>query len=144
MLRPGFTDEQRSALQAVARHLLANFKYEKDSDRFGLEDYWEDQSDRPLPLRGPLVGDCEQFAMMAQREANRLGLPARLIACWTETKDGHCITEVSSKDGKEAYYFDNRKRGLVTRTGLLGYRFYSASPWNPKPGETRPWVLLKT
>lgn len=144
MLKPGFTDKQTSDLQAMARRVHANFKYEYDSKRFGLTEYWEDQSNIPMPVRSQFLGDCEQFAMISVMEANRLGIAARLVICLTETGEGHCIAEICSADGKAAYYLDNRKRGLAVRSDLKGYSFYSASPWNPKRGETRPWLRLKT
>lgn len=139
----GFAEKEKDLLGQMARRLHANFKYEYDKDRFGLTEYWEDQSSIPMPVRAPFQGDCEQFAMVAVYEANRLGIAGRLVICLTETGEGHCIAELCSSDGKEAYYMDNRKRGLLVRSQLAGYKFYSASPWNPKRGETRPWHVLK-
>lgn len=140
----GFTKEEVANLVRIHRDLLRLFTYRTDLETHGLADYWEDdQVLLPTVLHNvPFTGDCEEFAMVSLHRAMDLGFDARLVIGWTETHEGHCLCEVVSRDMTQAYYLDNRKLGLVTRSGLPGYTFYSASPYNPQKGDTRPWVLL--
>ena len=89
-------------------------------------------------------GDCEEFARAAMLETrNRPSLKARLVACIVETGEGHCVCEISNADGSDAFILDNRQHQLVQYNTLPHYTFVCASPWNPQPGESRPWLMLQ-
>lgn len=141
----GFTDAMHQTLKEIQRQTLAVFTYESDRAQWGLDEFWEDdQWLLPAVMYDkPLKADCEAFAMVCMRKVIAAGFKARVILCLTETKEGHAICEVTSEDGTQAYYFDNRRHVLATRQSLIGYYFYSASPWNPTPGDTRPWNLIE-
>lgn len=141
----GFSEQAHETLRHIQITTLEQFTYETDKAQWGLNEYWEDDQ-WLLPAvihNAPLKADCEAFAMVCMRKAMAAGFKARLIVCLTETKEGHAICEVSSNDNAEAYYFDNRRRGLAARQALVGYYFYSASPWNPVPKDSRPWNLIE-
>lgn len=138
---PGFTLREVQDLRAIKNRMDTDFVYETDEAKHQMTDYWEDDAVLASAVKNSIrwTSDCEEFAMVGMRKAIALGFMARLVVCLTETKEGHCICEVESHDGLEAYYIDNRKKGLATRDQLVNYAYYAVSPWNPKPGETRPW-----
>lgn len=140
----GFTSKQRDELSAIHDEVFNNFTYVDDQTSHGVADYWEDDKVL-LPAvtkNAPIKGDCEEFAMVCMRKAIAAGYQSRLVVCLDETNNGHCIAEVISSDATQAYYFDNRRKTLATRQSLIGYTFYSVSPFNPQPGENRPWELV--
>ena len=142
----GFNSEEMDHLQALFRTVKEIFKYRSDQDTYHVADYWADDK-MLLPSvdgRVPFEGDCEDYAMTCMHRAMNEGFDARLVVCWTETNEGHCICEVAAPDHKQALYLDNRQTRAVFRSKLKGYRFYSVSPWNPIPADTRPWHLVKT
>lgn len=140
----GFTDKQYAQLEAMHAEVFRNFTYVDDQTSHGMADYWEDdQVLKPAVTKNsPIKGDCEEFAMICMRKAMAAGYQARLVVCLDELNEGHCICEVVSADVTQAYYFDNRRQHLATRQSLIGYTFYSVSPFNPQPGEKRPWELV--
>ncbi len=140
----GFTTRDVDTLTAIKHDVQKSMTYITDQDKWRMVDYWEsDQVLLPTVLNNKRIAtDCEEMAMVSMRKAIDAGYKARLIICLDEIKEGHCICEVVSADGTQAYYFDNRRLGISTQQGLTGYFFYSGSPWNPQPGDQRPWVLI--
>lgn len=132
-------------IRQLHRRLFDRFKYVTDKVKHGMEEFWEgDEAVQKFLTGSNFYGDCEEYArtaMMAVRE--RPSLKVRLIACLTEKGEGHCICEVSNLNGTDAFFFDNRQHTLVQQHQLRGYVFVCASPWNPVPGEERPWVMLE-
>lgn len=140
----GFTQKDIDMLETLKAQVEHEFTYETDQDKFGLDDYWEDDKVLKPSVVGnsPISADCEEYAMISMRKAVAAGFKARLVIGLDETKAGHCICEVASSDGTQSYFFDNRRKVIATQHNLLGYYFYSCSPWNPTPGDTRPWNLI--
>jgi predicted transglutaminase-like cysteine proteinase len=137
----GFPKGALVKLEKIKAELTRQHNYITDGKKFKMVDYWESDAVLAPMVDGQrdLNTDCEEYAIVAMRKAHIDGFHARLVVCLDETGEGHCICEVSSDDGTEAYYFDNRKQRVVTQAGLKGYQFYSVSPWDPQPRETRPW-----
>ena len=139
-----FTKQQVEQLKNIHKQLLSQFTYKTDQDKRNTVEYWEGVGvHRPTgPSNAPFTGDCEEFAMVAVQKVNAAGFSARLVICWVETGEGHCIAEVSTEDGDESYFMDNRQRKLSMQQELKGYRFHSVSPWNPQPGDQRLWYRV--
>lgn len=140
----GFTPAQFNKLSSLFLTAFGQFTYETDRSKYGVEEYWE-QITRTSPevrTRMPLKGDCEAFAMLCMQKLINAGFNARLVVCRTERGEGHCICEVVSSDSQEAVYFDNRRTRVSQRRDLTGYTFLAVSPYNPVPGETRPWHAI--
>ncbi len=137
-----FTDRQVNQLKRIHAELMDRMTYQTDLEKFKVVDYWEGAA--AIRPSGSFRGDCEEFSMLAVMKARQLGLNARLVVCRDETGEGHCIAEVADPKLLTSYFFDNRQRRLVTLKELAHYRFYSVSPWNPLPGDTRPWVRVAT
>lgn len=138
----GFDHGAYGALTSLHRDIREKFTYRSDKDKWGLVEHWEDSSTlRNLRSSGvtKFTGDCEEFAMVAMDNAMRLGFNARLVTCYTENGEGHCLCEVASSDFTEAYYLDNRFVRLAASADIAKYKIVSVSPWNPQAGETRPW-----
>lgn len=140
-----FTKSNVQQLKNIHEKLLSQFTYVDDTTKKRTLDYWEGAGvHRPTgPVNAPFNGDCEEFAMVAVQAVRAAGYNARLAICLTETNEGHCIAEVSTPDGDESFFMDNRQRKLSTRQQLGGYRFHSVSPWNPMPGDTRLWYRVE-
>lgn len=145
----GFSDADFETLDALQKDTLKSFTYSLEPKQEGMKlyqvaDYW--QTDTVLKgsvlFNKPFKGSCDSFAAVCLRKAELAGFTGRLVVCLDELKEGHCIAEIVSKDGTQAYYFDNRRTGIAAQQGLIGYYFLGASPWNPQPGDTRPWVLI--
>lgn len=137
----GFSTQQRDQLRQIHADTLRAFTYKYDKDKWKVEDFWEGEKllKSAIADGARFTGDCEDFATVCLHRAIAAGYDARLVVCWVETGEGHAICEVASEDDTEAWFFDNRRRTLVNRNGLEGYRFHSVGPWNPKPGDTRLW-----
>ena len=140
-----FSKQDLTKLGVIHSLIVKHFVYTSDFKKFKLAEYWEGDVLGKAMLKGSLKlkGDCEEYAMTCMRKCVDSGYSARIVACMTETNEGHAICEVASPDGKAALYFDNRRQRIVRREELQGYRFLSCSPWNPKPRENRPWTVVR-
>ena len=139
-----FTEAEFHQLRRLKDEMERLHTYVSDRKKWSVNEYWEND---PVILASalhnvPLRSDCEDYAMTAMHKAMALGFNARLAVCYVETGEGHCICEVASRDGTQAYYLDNRFPALRTLGQLHGYRFLSVSPWNPQPGDKRPWLQV--
>lgn len=142
----GFEHGAYGALSTLHREVREKFIYRTDKEKWGLLEHWEDSTTlKNLRTSGvpKFTGDCEEFAMVAMDNAIHQGYNARLVTCFTETGEGHCLCEVASADFTEAYYIDNRFVRLAVDVDIAKYKIVSVSPWNPKPAETRPWQRAK-
>jgi predicted transglutaminase-like cysteine proteinase len=137
-----FTPNEFILLCSIQNRAAHGLKYISDLDKWHLTDYWE--PDKLLLPMAELQVDCEDYARACMLRSMAYGFTARLIVCTDETGAGHCICEVTDDEKDEAYYFDCRQEDLAVRSDLKKYSFYSASPWNPQPGEKRPWVRIST
>lgn len=137
----GFRPTDHAELEKVKSSLRYQDKYLAGLHRWLISEYWE--NDLLLcTLRDSQIHfslESEEYSMQVLRRLDALGFKARLLICIDEGGEGHCICEVSSNDGFEAYYFDNRRTKIVTLFGLGEYKFIAMSPWNPEVGDTRPW-----
>lgn len=140
----GFTPAQRNDLTSLFNIAYGQFHYQTDKAQFGVEEYWELITANSPQVRGrvKLTGDCEAFAMLCMQKLMARNFAARLVVCRTERGDGHCICEVVSDDSQEAAYFDNRRTHVSSRKDLKGYTFVAVSPYNPTPGDRRPWKMV--
>lgn len=132
-----FSPTQMDVLHAIDADVRRRFTYESDSQKWHLVDYWE--PDVTLTKGLDLRADCEDYARKAMLLVMAAGMKARLVVCLDGNHDGHCICEVTDAKEEQAYYFDCGKKYLATRDQLVNYQFIAVSPWNPQPGETRPW-----
>ena len=137
----GFLILQYDAIRRILEKAHENFFYVTDEKKWKVAEYWEGEKLLQAAIEGNVRfrGDCEDFAVVCMGKLRAKNLKARLVICKTETGEGHCICEVASDDMKEAYFLDNRYKTLQTRRQLKGYTFHSTSPWNPQPGDRRPW-----
>lgn len=142
----GFDRGEYGVLSDLHRQILEKFNYMTDQDKHGMIERWEDSSTLKNIGRAGVskfTGDCEEFSLVSMDKARALGFNVRMVVCRVETGEGHAICEVASKDYVQAYYFDNRQLKLVVASELKQYRFVAVSPWNPEPGDDRPWLKVK-
>lgn len=142
----GFDRGDFGKLSDLHREIREKFVYLSDKEKWDAIEHWEDASTlKNIGKAGvsKFTGDCEEFALVSMDKAKDLGYHARLVVCRDELGEGHCISEVASPDYSEAYYFDNRKVQLATRTDLAKYQFLAVSPWDPVPADERPWLRVK-
>lgn len=140
----GFTSEDLDKLKRIQSDTLRQFTYASDMETHGVAEYWPSFKDIGSAAlhNAPFKEDCDGFAIVCMDKAALAGFPVRLVVCLDELGEGHCICEVSSRDKTQAYYFDNRRHAPVTAGGEVGYKFLAVSPYNPQPGEQRPWELV--
>ena len=140
-----FRKDEVAKLREIQRAVFREFTYVTDAEKHKLREYWEGAAAVAPAINGTraFTGDCEEFAMVALQKVRLKGFDARLVSCWDETGAGHCLTEVTTDEGEETYYIDNRIDHLATLDDLDGYKFYAVSPWNPMPGDQRQWYLVQ-
>lgn len=140
-----FTEDQSKALAGMYNSIRHDFTYIDNPNAVDeLKNHWEPDSElKPAELKAVgFKGICESFARVAMSRCSDAGYKARLVVCYDEVKEGHCICEVADAMEQEAYYFDNRQTHLAVLNDLKGYTFLGVSPWNPVPGDHRPWQLV--
>ncbi|QVD49196.1 hypothetical protein LUCX_126 [Xanthomonas phage vB_XciM_LucasX] len=141
----GFARGAYGQLSDLHRQIREKFTYITDQQKHGMVERWEDSSTLLNIGRSGVTrftGDCEEFALVAADGARRYGYNVRLVVCYVETGEGHCLCEVASEDFTEAFYLDNRQIKLSTRDDLKKYKFVAVSPWNPEPRDERPWMKV--
>lgn len=141
----GFDRGDYGRLADLHRDILEKFTYMSDQEKFGMVEHWQDEVTlKNIGRTGvtKFTGDCEEFARVSVDKARAAGYNARLVVCYVETGEGHALCEVASKDFAEAYFFDNRQHKIVVAEELIAkrYKFVAVSPWNPVPGDDRPWM----
>lgn len=140
----GFPISHYDYIKHWHKQLLSRFNYVSDQSQFQVPEYWINDADLKAMVDGKrFKGDCEEFARACMLKYREIGLKARLVVCTVETGEGHCVCEVVSADGKEAYIADNRFTSIMTSDRMKGYTFLGASPWNPEPGDKRNWTAIK-
>jgi hypothetical protein len=143
----GFTPEQVTQLQDIQKETLGQFQYNLETtiDGKNVLDYWPTSHDvlDAVAKDAKFQGICSTFAVVCMDKAKAAGYNVRLVVCYDELKEGHCICEVACTDESEAYYFDNRRQFLATLTDEKGYQFLGVSPWNPVPSDPRPWNIVE-
>lgn len=140
----GFAPDQLQQLQHIQVETLRHFVYTSDQVTHGLVEYWPTFNDVKSAIldNATFREDCDGFAIVCMNRAMQAGFKARLVVCQVETGEGHCICEVTSYDETQAYYFDNRRKTLVAAKDEINYKFVAVGPWNPQPGDQRPWHLV--
>lgn len=141
----GFKNDQLDQLKRIHHQVTYRFEYKNDIELWGKIEHWDDDFTIMNAVTNGLrwKGDCEETAKAFLLLALPLGLNGRLVVGYDETGQGHCWTEIASEDLEEAIYLDNRRSTAVARNRLYGYLPVAASPWNPVPGDTRPWIALR-
>ncbi len=71
----------------------------------------------------PIVGDCEDFALACRKLCRDANIPTRLVICYTEEGEGHCVLESSG------WILDNRYTRVMSRDKLekQGYKWLAIS-----------------
>lgn len=114
-------------IKDVQRNLFDSFKYETDLKQYGEVERWtlpwlEFAGDKPKAKRskdGKLIGDCEDYALVAKQKLSDAGISSNLAICLTEMGEGHCVLVI----GK--LVIDNRYKEVMTVQKLIsaGYQF---------------------
>lgn len=92
----------KARLQAVLDRAHAGHRYIRDSEQYGLPEFWT----------ASLVGDCEDFALWCRDQLAAEDIQADLVLCLTETGEGHLVCSV------DGWVLDNRHRWLQRRDDL--------------------------
>lgn len=101
-----------SSPQAVAHFLSENFTFGEDARLFGEPDHW--QTPEEFWARG--VGDCEDYALLAQLALGQLGYEAHVVSFYGTDGLGHTVTVF--RDGGE-YRIVNEDRLEPIRAASL-------------------------
>jgi hypothetical protein len=143
-----FTQVQLDQLEKLFHDTLHQFVYQPDPSAVSqLTSQWEeDKVLVPAALTNvKFTGICESFARVCMLKVEKLNAyQARLVVCYDERGEGHCVCEVAVADLDESVIMDNRSADLVNHSQLtrIGYKFLGCSPWNPVPGDTRDWEII--
>lgn len=108
------------------------FRYATDLQNHGKLEHWNYPEEDFL---GRITGDCEDYALYCRKKCRKAGYKTRLVLCYTETGEFHCVLEISG------YIMDNRHRELQTINSIveLGYKLVATSGY--EPGDT--WNLIQ-
>ena len=93
--------------KAVATFLRNNFTFTRDEDLFGEPDRWQS----PEEFASRKVGDCEDFALLAQALLRRNGIEAYLLSVFGEGGYAHTV----------CVFVDERGRYNVIDVGKIRY-----------------------
>ena len=117
-------------LKIIHKSVFDRFTYVSDKKMWGKDEYWESPSEIPDGNKD-IRGDCDTFALACRKECRKLGIPSRLVFCYTESEIGHLVLEV------DGWIFDNRHAQLISRD-VLPYRWIRISGYN----KGDPWRRL--
>lgn len=119
------TIEEKSKLKKTLRAIFYNvhsrFVYRRDIDLWDQLDHWETYEQ--IPDEGPIVGDCDCFAMACRKQCKAKNIPSRLVFCMVNIGDiwkGHLVLECAG------FIFDCNSLDIVTSNDLF-YRWVSIS-----------------
>lgn len=134
------TAAQKRMITAIHKNVYGRFTYVPDLTEYpDWDDYWA-----PIPpsilAKGAIRGDCDDFSRVCLLKCMASAINARLVFCLDENREGHLICEASDDQFTQVMYLDNRHVTAVGRRHLVGYYFIAVGPWNPQPGESRPWL----
>lgn len=120
----GEGDAQHEKLYDVLDTCRTKTLYRKDSDVWGLRDYWATPDE--YLMKG--AGDCEDTAICMYYELARLGFKQVYFVVGLDGYGGHAVVQV--KTDKGLYVMDNNSRSpipadkyigtLLTRTLIFG------------------------
>ena len=113
-------------LKEIHSKVFRKFQYEFDKDQYKEVEKWV------MPMESfdgstKIVGDCEDFALACRKLCRDAGLQTRLVVCYTETDEGHCVLEC------DGWILDNRYPKVISRDKLeeRGYRWIAISGFTP-------------
>lgn len=108
-----YVGDNKLVAQKVFQEIKPKFRYMSDMQQYGLVDYWA------LPVNG--YGDCEDFALWAQKELKSRGVEGvRIVVGFVGSGEAHAVA--STPDG---WVLDNRMNRVVSNADLerRGYRW---------------------
>lgn len=105
-------------LVRIHKRVKDGFKPMSDKDQYGVSEKWMMPKDVDN-----VTGDCEDFALACRVLCREKGIKSRLVLCYTETNQGHCVLECNG------YILDNRQKTVIRRDDLE-YRWISISGYN--------------
>lgn len=110
-------------LKEIHKKVFNKFKYEFDRDQYNEEEKWVMPKDQ---FNGStrIVGDCEDFALACRKLCRDADIDTRLVVCFTEDGEGHCVLEC------EGWILDNRYKKVMSRDDL-DYKWLAISGFNP-------------
>lgn len=103
-----------STLEAVFDSVHARFRYTPDTETWNANEYWPNATELKgmCSPDGHWLGDCEDFALMCREELDRMGIANRLVVCFTENSECHCVCEV------DGWILDVRQHYVMRRDDL--------------------------
>lgn len=105
-----------SALSSLHHAGMNEHVYITDQAQYGVADKWTPS----------LVGDCEDYALWAQRELRKQSLIADVWIVITETKEQHAVAVI------DGYVLDIRSRKVLKRSDL-NYKWIAPVEFYNKP-----------
>ena len=82
--------------KAVAAFLKQDFTFKRDEDLFGEADRWQ----TPEEFAARKVGDCEDYALLAQALLRRNGIEAYVLSLFGEEGYAHTVAVFVDGDGR--------------------------------------------
>ena len=73
--------------KAIAGFLRRAFTFKRDADLFGMEDRWQS----PEEFLARKVGDCEDYALLAQALLRRNGIEAYIVSLFGHEGYAHTV-----------------------------------------------------
>ena len=112
-------------LKEVFAIVKGGFRPVSDEEQWDLPDFLDDWRAPDNPRK--VVGDCDDFAIACRQLLRERGIPSRLMACITETREAHVVCTSGN------FVLDNRLKYVVTLSHLPRYTFLAVSGF--KKGE---------
>jgi predicted transglutaminase-like cysteine proteinase len=115
--------------KAIATFLRTEFTFRRDEELFGEADHWQS----PQEFVARQVGDCEDYALLAQALLRRNGIEAYVFSLFGE--DGYAHTVAAFRDERGRY-------NVINQGDIRYYRATSleALAWQLSPTWTRGMI----
>lgn len=101
-----------STPDAVAGFLLDQFAFQRDTDLFGEVDRWQS----PEEFLQRRVGDCEDYALLAQELLRRNGIEAYVFSLFGPEGYAHTVSVYRDEDGRYNVINEDKLRRYRAKT----------------------------
>lgn len=108
--------------EIIAADVFAELKhdvlYVTDEKLYGFDDFWN----LPVENEGWLMGDCEDFALLARQMLHERGVESRLVAVHDDIIGNHMVTIT-----EHGWILDNIMSHIGTVENFFSYHFIMQS-----------------
>jgi len=111
-------NDEEIAAADVFFELKHDVLYVSDEKLYGFDEFWS----LPIEQDGWLMGDCEDWAMLARELLKQRGIESRLVVAYDDIIGYHLVTVT-----EHGWILDNMLNHIATVQQLFSYHFIMQS-----------------